>query len=261
MKLSTLTLIAACVIAFAACNSKPDSGTANNSLPANIHKVVTEDVIQASTYTYLKVKEDSKEEWLAVPLMVAKPGDTWYYAGGLTMTNFTSKELNKTFDNIIFLHKVSADPASVSEDKPVADNSTPPASPHEAMQNKGDAPTTGGEGYKRTSAPPDKKDVKVTAAAGGITIKELYANKQKYAGKTVKIRGEVTKYTPMVMNKNWIHIQDGTDADGKFDLTVTSDAETDLGKTITVEGKVSLDKDLGYGYFFDVIVEDAKIAK
>ena len=59
------------------------------------------------------------------------------------------------------------------------------------------------------------------------------------------------------MNKNWIHIQDGTDFSGKFDLTVTSDKEVSVGDIVTLEGKIALNKDLGYGYFFDVIMEDA----
>jgi hypothetical protein len=91
-----------------------------------------------------------------------------------------------------------------------------------------------------------------------MTIAKLFAEKAGMAGKTVKVRGQVTKYTPMVMGKNWIHIQDGTDYQGKFDLTVTSGTEVKLGDIVTLEGKIALDKDLGYGYFFDVLMEDAK---
>ena len=94
-----------------------------------------------------------------------------------------------------------------------------------------------------------------------MTIKELFEKKKSYEGKTVKVRGKVTKYTPAVMNKNWIHIQDGTDAGGKFDLAITSNDEVAVGDNIVVEGKISLDKDLGYGYFFEVIMEDAKVQK
>ena len=63
------------------------------------------------------------------------------------------------------------------------------------------------------------------------------------------------------MKKNWIHIQDGTEFDGKFDLTITTDQEVKVGDKISVEGNVHLDKDFGFGYFYDVIVEDAKISK
>ena len=63
------------------------------------------------------------------------------------------------------------------------------------------------------------------------------------------------------MNKNWIHIQDGTDNSGKFDLTVTTDIEVKVGDTITLEGAIALDKDFGFGYKYEVIMEDAKLVK
>ena len=99
----------------------------------------------------------------------------------------------------------------------------------------------------------------VETAEGGITIAELFSDKKAYDGKTVRIRGAVTKFNPAIMDKNWIHLQDGTDHDGKFDLTVTSGQMVEPGATITVEGKISLDKDFGFGYFYEVIMEDAVI--
>jgi hypothetical protein len=50
------------------------------------------------------------------------------------------------------------------------------------------------------------------------------------------------------MNKNWIHLQDGTENNGKYDLMVTSDKEVKVGETVTLVGKISLSKDFGYGY-------------
>jgi hypothetical protein len=50
------------------------------------------------------------------------------------------------------------------------------------------------------------------------------------------------------MGKNWIHIQDGIEKDGKFDLTIASKEIAKLGETIILSGKLSVDKDFGYGY-------------
>ena len=61
------------------------------------------------------------------------------------------------------------------------------------------------------------------------------------------------------MGKNWIHIQDGTEFDGKFDLTITGNFSAKVGDIIILEGKIALNKDLGYNYFYEVIMEDAKI--
>jgi hypothetical protein len=62
------------------------------------------------------------------------------------------------------------------------------------------------------------------------------------------------------MGKNWVHIQDGTEYQGGFDLTITTDGQVAVGETVTFEGKIVLDKDFGYGYSYPVLMEEAKIA-
>jgi hypothetical protein len=104
-----------------------------------------------------------------------------------------------------------------------------------------------------------KEDLTIEPAQGGITISELFKNKKDYSGKIVKIKGKVTKVNPAIMGKNWIHLQDGTDFEGQFDLTVTSDVIPETGNTIIIEGKVALDKDFGYGYAYPLLLEEAKI--
>ncbi len=244
---------------FSACESGQTTNNADQSKgQSNFHKVVVQEVLQATEYTYLRAKENSNDVWLAVPSMPAKAGDTYYYEGGLQMTKFESKELKKVFESIILLEKINTEPKAsaiaatnnVNTSASTADNSnsTTPG-------NTGTSATS--EQYTRTAPVIEKKEVKIEAAKGGITIAQLFSKKDTYAGKTVKIKGQVTKFTPMVMNKNWIHIQDGTDFSGKFDLTITTDADAKVGDVVTMEGKIGLNKDLGYGYFFDVIMEEA----
>jgi hypothetical protein len=60
------------------------------------------------------------------------------------------------------------------------------------------------------------------------------------------------------MKKNWAHIQDGTDFEGNYDLTITTADEIQVGDVVLFEGKISLKKDFGSGYFYEVIMEDAK---
>ena len=104
----------------------------------------------------------------------------------------------------------------------------------------------------------EKVNVKVEPCSDCITIAKLMAGKQTYAGKTIKVKGEVTKYNSGIMGKNWVHIQDGSEFNGSFDLTITTDIITSVGETITLEGKIVLDKDFGYGYFYEVLMEDGK---
>jgi hypothetical protein len=103
-------------------------------------------------------------------------------------------------------------------------------------------------------------EIEIEPVEGGITIAELFANREKYEGKKVIIRGKVVKTNFEIMNKNWFHIQDGTSNEGNFDLTLTSmEKDVKVGDIITFEGKVVLDIDFGYGYKYDVLLEEAII--
>ena len=227
----------------------PDAGMENHAVEptpivnANaLHKLIAEEILQTNQYTYLRGKEDGKELWIAVTRMDAKAGTTYYFKGGLPMTGFASKELKRTFDSILFVDNIATNPQALEANSNVV------------TQNN-QAVSTG------SSVPLEKKEVSLSHAKTDLTIATLLKNKSQYAEKSIKIKGEVTKFNTGIMKKNWIHIQDGTEFDGKFDLTITTDQEVKVGDKISVEGNVHLDKDFGFGYFYDVIVEDAKISK
>ena len=211
------------------------------------HKVIVDEVIQTTSYTYLHVKESDTLKWLATPSMQAGKGDIYYYSEGLPMKQFESKELHKTFDEVLFLGGVSSEPIG-SKSQTVA------ANPHAA---NGQVATS--QPYTRKVSAEVKKSIKIDAPKDCISIGELIAKKEFYAGKTIKIKGQVTKYSPEIMNKNWIHLQDGTESNGKFDLAITSQSAVKTGDIVTFEGKVTLNKDFGYGYLFDVMMEEAVI--
>jgi hypothetical protein len=107
-------------------------------------------------------------------------------------------------------------------------------------------------------AQPARVNVKITPCEDCIKITDLLENKKSYNGKVIKVTGQVVKYNPGIMGKNWVHIQDGTDYEGIYDLTVTTQQPAKVGDIMTFEGTISLDKDFGYGYFYPVIMEDAK---
>jgi len=198
----------------------------------NTHKIMVEEVVQASAYTYLLGKENDKTTWLALPKIEASKGEIYYYQGGMEMKNFKSTELKRTFDSILFIEGVQRT---------------------DSFQNKS-------AGTTNTNLKPVPKLNKIiNTVEGSITIAELITNKNEYANKLVKIRGQVTKYNRAIMGKNWIHIQDGTECSGENDLTITSEMETQKGEVIIVEGKIILDKDFGSGYFYKIIMEEGKI--
>ena len=95
----------------------------------------------------------------------------------------------------------------------------------------------------------------IEPAPGAVKISQLYANKEKYSNKVVKVTGKCLKVNPSIMNRNWAHIQDGSGEN--IDLTVTTMEDIPLGAVVTLEGTIALDKDFGAGYRYDVIMEGA----
>lgn len=240
LKLSKMRLFILSIGLFfslASCNN--DETTAENAITSNTHKIVVLEVLQTNNYTYLLAKENDTETWLAVPKMVANKGETYYYEGGMLMENFESKELNRTFEKIYFLEGVRTTPDVPQQS--MTDSNTMHSNPH------------------KEKPAPEKSKIEVSPVEGGISIGDLFSDKVKYEGKTVKIKGVVAKFNPQIMSKNWIHIQDGTEFNKEFDLTVTSQSVVKVGDTIVVEGKIYLDKDFGHGYFYNIIMEDAVV--
>ena len=202
-----------------------------------MNKVVVEEVLQTSGYTYLLNKTENGSQWLATVKVEAKVGEIYYYQGGMEMRDFKSTELDRTFASVIFLQGVIS-----AEELLLGAKTSKPASP------QGAPPT-----------PPPTPDTKTETPKGGISIEELMANKNNYANKAVLLRGKVVKYNEAIMGKNWVHIQDGTSSGAENDLTVTTDMTTKVGDVITVYGTIIIDKDFGSGYFYKIIMEEARI--
>ncbi len=191
------------------------------------HKVVVAEVLNTEKYSYLRVKENADEYWIAITKRDVKVGETCYYRGGLMKKNFQSKEFNRVFETVYLVGDFRQEGAD--ESAPMG--GIPPAS--EAL------------------APPKN----VQRAPGAIKISDLVANVAKYDGKTVKITGKCVKINPMIMGRNWLHIQDGS---GKnLDLTVTTTEVVELGSVVTLEGVIAVNKDFGAGYKYEYILEAA----
>jgi hypothetical protein len=100
----------------------------------------------------------------------------------------------------------------------------------------------------------------IAKADGGKTVAEVFAEKDQLGDAPVVVRGKVVKTNAEIMGKNWLHVRDGSGAEGTNDLTVTTaGALPSVGDTVLVTGKVSLNKDFGMGYQYPVIIEDAEV--
>jgi hypothetical protein len=232
MKNTRFLIFAAIVILAAGCASKGSS---------EFTTVKVKEVEQVAQYTYLLVKGDGKEFWVAVPTMNASPGETYHYQGGMMMQDFESKELGKTFDEVLFVEALfKGDGSSIETSQDVQ--------PDQAM-------TSGGK------ATVEKTDVSIERVEGTVSIADLFANPGAYEGKVIQVQGKVAKFSPAIMSRNWIHIQDGTEHEGKYDLTVTSPDNFQVDDVVIVEGVVALNIDFGYGYSYEILLEEAKAVK
>lgn len=102
-------------------------------------------------------------------------------------------------------------------------------------------------------------DIHVEKAPNGISIADLYKNRNNYANKKVIVRGQVVKINNAIMDRNWVHIKDGTSEAGKSDLTFTTQEDVSVGDIVTFEGIVALDKEFGKGYVYPLVVENATL--
>jgi len=228
-----LTILTAAVFWTAGCNSDEEVQTKNsstNEFQKEAHIAMVVDKINTSNYTYLQVSENKKTFWIAVPSMEIEIGETVYFSKFMEMKDFKSETIDRTFSSLLFV-----------------EDARKSATPDHMKQVHSGAMTV------------SKQNVKIEPLDDGYTIEKIYAEKNDLIGKLIEVKGKVVKYNPQIMNRNWIHIQDGTGSANDYDLVVTSADEVKVGDIIIVKGPVTIDKDFGAGYFFPVVIEDARI--
>ena len=69
------------------------------------------DSIDANEYTYIEVDEAGKSYWIATARMKIMRGDMVQFEDGVTMDQFYSKLLKRTFESVMFVDNVSTTPA------------------------------------------------------------------------------------------------------------------------------------------------------
>lgn len=203
-----------------------------NPVKSNVHNVQVEEKIDASSYSYLKVKENDKSFWIAVNKMDINEGEYVIFSQAMEMKNFKSESLNRTFETILFV-----------DDARKSGSQEELKSPHQNIASGKD------------------NSIIISPLKDGYTVEQVYKKKNELEFKTVKVKGKVVKVNENIMGTNWIHIQDGTGSEGTYDLLVTSNQSVPVGSVIIAEGKVIKDKDFGAGYFYNVLLENSKLTK
>lgn len=215
-----IILVAALV--FTGCSS--DKDTAEGQKPVH-HKGTVLEIIPAAGYIYLNIEEGDSTFWISTTDTWVKPGAEVTFLEDIWMENFKSEVLDRSFDKILFAQAVSVtNPGELDKDK----------------QHVSDM------------------DVSTVEDAGVVTIADLFTRKQEFAGKKVTILGNAVKVSENILDNNWVHVTDGTEGEGHSTVIFASPDQTiTAGQNVIASGIVTLDKDLGFGYFYEVLIENA----
>ena len=189
------------------------------------------ETMDAGGYTYARLDTAQGEVWVAGPATPLAVGQAIEARNPQPMPGFHSASLDRTFEMIYFASGLAAGGGA----------------PAGAAHGSTEAPA----GAQVSSA--------VARAEGGQTVEELITGKDQWVGKEILLRAEVVKYTADVMGKNWLHVQDGSGGEGTNDLTITTSATAAVGDTVLIRGTLIADKDFGFGYAYDLIIEDAAV--
>lgn len=263
------------------CHAMPQAAKQNGSA---IKGFVLK-TMNAGGYTYMLLKTDGEDIWVAVPgTGVVSKGQEVACQPGITMTNFNSPTLNRTFASVVFsaglVKEDSKDGYAPAPDSQKADKypQAPQAGDYQvetsfdaALQGErtrtninqkiSDMEAKVSGGSLAAVVPAKQISVEKATGANSYTIEEAFHKRNDLNNRKVQIRGKVVKVTKNIMGKNWVHLQDGTGnpMEKNHNLVFTTQGEPELDSIVTMEGILHADKDFGAGYKYQAIIEDAII--
>ncbi|MDP2307756.1 MAG: nucleotide-binding protein [Pseudomonadota bacterium] len=224
-------------------SASPSASTAASTAAGAVTGIVAEN-LAAGPYTYTRATlADGSEVWAAATGDQPAVGTTITISTSLPMREFHSDTLNRTFPLVYFVSSYGSD---VALTVPATGTALPAG--HPSLE-----PAVAGAGAGAAPA------VAAPAVAGVRKVADVWAERASLGGREVTISGEVVKSTAAVMGRNWLHIRDGSGAEGTNDLTVTTAATAAIGDHVQVRGVVALDQDFGGGYTYPVLITSADV--
>ncbi|WP_320056122.1 hypothetical protein [Desulfuromonas thiophila] len=200
------------------------------------------ETMNTAGYTYVLVETATDKVWVAAPEFAVKVGDPVIVGEVMAMPNYHSKTLNRDFELVYFASGVAVAGADMPLDEAHAGMAA-------MAENHGKPQPVRVEMDFTGLTPPE----------GGLRVGDLYAQQDQLAGTEVVLRAKVVKFSPNIMKTNWLHLQDGSGEEGSNDLTVTSATEAKPGDTVLVRGLLEQNQDFGYGYKYDLIIQNASV--
>jgi len=207
------------------------------------------EIKDAMGYKYLKIDENGTEVWIAIANAPVVVGDKIGYDKQMKMKDFESKSLGQKFEAIYFASDVHL-PQKASRPKSMKELL--------AQRNKSKDPHTGV--YKKSShIDTDKKPTKPFVTKETYTIEEVHMWSEALKDQTITMEVTVGKVLHNIMKRDWVHVSDGSghEKSATNDLVLTAASSTvKQGDKVRAKGKVIVDKDFGFGYFYKVILQD-----
>lgn len=192
----------------------------------DVFEGVVVDTLDAGGYTYLQIEDAKKKYWVAVEGAKIDKGMEVRFTEEMRVKDFKSQSLGRVFDEVVF-----------------ASN----------LQYRTKAPEAGNLALIH-----EHVEVSSYQQKGTISVKEAWQKREALKGKTIAIRGRVVKASANILERNFIHLQDGTGENKEVGRIVfTSKELPKVGDVITATGTVSVDKNFGSGYVYPIIVENA----
>ena len=105
MRLSVLSviIIISCLLLFSVNASAQQYEDTNAAAPMPDDEGVVVEVLDTTGYTYMELESGDRRFWIAAPTTEVKLGDHIRFVRSMSMENFTSKTLNRTFRRVIFV--------------------------------------------------------------------------------------------------------------------------------------------------------------
>jgi hypothetical protein len=196
---------------------------------ATYHEAKVKEVVHAGSYTYLNVQSGERDYW-AVVQRADMPEGAWVrFKEEMAFPTYESKALERTFEDVVFASELYY-------------RTTEEASKHLDL----------------ITEPVDASPYK---QADTLSIQELQKKHVELAGKEIVLRAKVVKVSQHILDRNWVHLQDGTgsaypgEAVGR--VVATSQEAPTVGDVVRVKARVAIDKDFGSGYVYPIILEEA----
>lgn len=194
-----------------------------------IHEAKVTEVIHAGSYTYLGVQSGDRNYWAVVNRADLPVGAWVRFTEEMLYPHYHSKALERDFEDVVFASELFY-------------RTTEDASKHLDFITK----------------PLEESPYKTK---NSLSIEQIQKQKESLKDKSVTLRAKVVKVSQNILNRNWVHLQDGTGVPNEGEpvgrIVATSDELPNVGQIVTVQGILGIEKEFGSGYIYPMIIENS----